>query len=130
MRDKVVLLLTALGVKDIVDALLSIALQAVEKELRNKTNQPQVPEGLESVAVYRAAGQYLSLAHATGQLSDFDFSGAVQSIKEGDTTVTFLDGAADVETFSNAVSAMTQYGADQINRYMASYSRSSGAGTA
>lgn len=117
MRDKVVLLLTALGVKDIVDALLSIALQAVEKELRNKTNQPQVPEGLESVAVYRAAGQYLSLAHATGQLSDFDFSGAVQSIKEGDTTVTFLDGAADVETFSNAVSAMTQYGADQINRY-------------
>ena len=117
MRDKVVLLLTALGVKDIVDALLSIALQAVEPELRNKTNQPQVPEGLESVAVYRAAGQYLSLAHATGQLSDFDFSGAVQSIKEGDTTVTFLDGAADVETFSNAVSAMTQYGADQINRY-------------
>mgnify|MGYP001027777811 CR=1 FL=1 len=117
MRDKVVLLLTALGVKDIVDALLSIALQAVEQELRNKTNQPQVPEGLESVAVYRAAGQYLSLAHATGQLSDFDFSGAVQSIKEGDTTVTFLDGAADVETFSNAVSAMTQYGADQINRY-------------
>ena len=117
MRDKVVLLLTALGVKDIVDALLSIALQAVEQELRNKTNQPQVPEGLESVAVYRAAGQYLSLAHATGQLSDFDFSGAVQSIKEGDTTVTFLDGAADVETFSNAVSAMTQYGADQFNRY-------------
>mgnify|MGYP000265997458 FL=1 len=117
MRDKVVLLLTALGVKDIVDALLSIALQAVEQELRNKTNQPQVPEGLESVAVYRAAGQYLSLAHATGQLSGFDFSGAVQSIKEGDTTVTFLDGAADVETFSNAVSAMTQYGADQINRY-------------
>lgn len=117
MRDKVILLLTAMGVTDIVDALLSIALQAVEQELLNRTNQAEVPEGLESVAVYRAAGQYLSLAQATGQLTDFDFSGAVQSIKEGDTTVTFLDGSTDVETFSNAVSAMTQYGADQINRY-------------
>lgn len=117
MRDKVILLLTALGVTDIVDALLSITIQAVEQEIINKTNQPQVPEGLESVAVYRAAGQYLSLAQATGQLTDFDFSSAVQSIKEGDTTVTFLDGSTDVETFSNAVSAMTQYGADQLNRY-------------
>lgn len=117
MRDKVVLLLAALGVKDIVDALLSIALQAVEQEIVNRTNQTQVPEGLESVAVYRAAGQYLQLAQATGQLTDFDFSGAVQSIKEGDTTVTFLDGATDVETFGSMAAALAQYGENQINRY-------------
>ena len=100
MRDKVVLLLAALGVKDIVDALLSTALQAVEQEIVN-----------------RAAGQYLQLAQATGQLTDFDFSGAVQSIKEGDTTVTFLDGATDVETFGSMAAALAQYGENQFNRY-------------
>lgn len=117
MRDKVVMMLTALGVQTISDALLSITLQAAEQEILNKINQEQVPEGLESVLVYRTVGQYLQLAQATNQLTDFDFSGAVQSIKEGDTTVQFLDGTSDVETFTNACSALAQYGADQLYRY-------------
>ena len=93
MRDQVISMLTALGVTGAAtDPLLDILLQNVQQRILNKTNQSVIPEGLESVAVYMAVGEYLNAKKATGQLTGFDLDAAIKQIQEGDTNITFALG--------------------------------------
>lgn len=93
MRDQVISMLTALGVTGAAtDPLLDILLQNVQQRILNKTNQSVIPEGLESVAVYMAVGEYLNMKKTVGQLTGFDLDAAVKSIQEGDTNITFALG--------------------------------------
>ncbi len=93
MRDKAVAMLTALGVAGAADdPLLDILLQNVQQRILNKTNQSVIPEGLESVAVYMAVGEYLNAKKATGQLTGFDLDAAIKQIQEGDTNTVFALG--------------------------------------
>lgn len=93
MRDQVISMLTALGVTGATtDPLLDILLQNVQQRILNKTNQSVIPEGLESVAVYMAVGEYLNMKKTVGQLTGFDLDAAVKSIQEGDTNITFALG--------------------------------------
>lgn len=93
MRDQVISMLTALGVTGAAtDPLLDILLQNVQQRILNKTNQFVIPEGLESVAVYMAVGEYLNAKKATGQLTGFDLDAAIKQIQEGDTNTVFALG--------------------------------------
>lgn len=93
MRDQVISMLTALGVTGAAtDPLLDILLQNVQQRILNKTNQSVIPEGLESVAVYMAVGEYLNAKKATGQLTGFDLDAAIKKIQEGDTNTVFALG--------------------------------------
>lgn len=93
MRDQVISMLTALGVTGAAtDPLLDILLQNVQQRILNKTNQSVIPEGLESVAVYMAVGEYLNAKKATGQLTGFDLDAAIKQIQEGDTNTVFALG--------------------------------------
>lgn len=93
MRDQVISMLTALGVTGAAtDPLLDILLQNVQQRILNKTNQSVIPEGLESVAVYMAVGEYLNGKKATGQLTGFDLDAAIKQIQEGDTNTVFALG--------------------------------------
>lgn len=93
MRDKVISMLTALGVTWVVgDPLLDILLQNVQQRILNKTNQSVIPEGLESVAVYMAVGEYLNMKKTVGQLTGFDLDAAIKQIQEGDTNTVFAIG--------------------------------------
>lgn len=93
MRDQVISMLTALGVTGAAtDPLLDILLHNVQQRILNKTNQSVIPEGLESVAVYMAVGEYLNMKKAMGQLTGFDLEAAVKQIQEGDTNTVFAFG--------------------------------------
>ena len=93
MRDQVISMLTALGVTGAAtDPLLDILLHNVQQRILNKTNQSVIPEGLESVAVYMAVGEYLNAKKATGQLTGFDLDAAIKQIQEGDTNTVFALG--------------------------------------
>lgn len=93
MRDQVISMLTALGVTWVVgDPLLDILLQNVQQRILNKTNQSVIPEGLESVAVYMAVGEYLNMKKTVGQLTGFDLDAAIEQIQEGDTNTVFAIG--------------------------------------
>lgn len=93
MRDQVISMITALGVTGAAtDPLLDILLQNVQQRILNKTNQSVIPEGLESVAVYMAVGEYLNAKKATGQLTGFDLDAAIKQIQEGDTNTVFALG--------------------------------------
>lgn len=94
MRDKAVAMLTALGVARAADdPLLDIALNNVQWRIKNLSNLSEIPEGLESLAVSMAVGEYLNMKKCSGQLEGFDLdAAAMKSIQEGDTNITFALG--------------------------------------
>lgn len=94
MRDQVISMLTALGVTGATtDPLLDIALNNVQWRIKNLSNLSEIPEGLESLAVSMAVGEYLNMKKCSGQLEGFDLdAAAVKSIQEGDTNITFALG--------------------------------------
>lgn len=94
MRDQVISMLTALGVTGAADdPLLDIALNNVQWRIKNLSNLSEIPEGLESLAVSMAVGEYLNMKKCSGQLEGFDLdAAAVKSIQEGDTNITFALG--------------------------------------
>ena len=94
MRDKAVAMLTALGVAGAADdPLLDIALNNVQRRIKNLSNLSEIPEGLESLAVSMAVGEDLNMKKCSGQLEGFDLdAAAVKSIQEGDTNITFALG--------------------------------------
>ena len=94
MRDKAVAMLTALGVAGAADdPLLDMVLTNVQWRIKNLSNLSEIPEGLESLAVSMAVGEYLNMKKSSGQLEGFDLdAAAVKSIQEGDTNITFALG--------------------------------------
>ena len=86
MREEVVSMLAALGVTGAADdPLLDIVIRNVQYRVQNETNQSELPEGLVSVAVYMAVGEYLNMKKVSGQLDGFDLDAAIKQIQEGDT---------------------------------------------
>ena len=72
MRDKAVAMLTALGVAGAADdPLLDIVLNNVQWRIKNLSNLSEIPEGLESLAVSMAVGEYLNMKKCSGQLEGF-----------------------------------------------------------
>ena len=93
MREEVVSMLTALGVTGAADdPLLDVVIRNVQYRVQNETNQSELPEGLVSVAVYMAVGEYLNMKKVSGQLDGFDLDAAIKQIQEGDTNITFALG--------------------------------------
>ena len=93
MRDKAVAMLTALGVAGAADdPLLDMVLTNVQWRIKNLSKLSEIPEGLESLAVSMAVGEYLNMKKCAGQLEGFDLDAAVKSIQEGDTNITFALG--------------------------------------
>ena len=100
MRDKAVTMLTALGVAGAADdPLLDMVLTNVQWRIKNLSNLSEIPEGLESLAVSMAVGEYLNMKKCSGQLEGFDLdAAAVKSIQEGDTNITFALGEGSSTT--------------------------------
>lgn len=93
MREDVVSMLAALGVTGAADdPLLDIVISNVQYRVQNETNQKELPEGLVSVAVYMAVGEYLNMKKVSGQLDGFDLDAAIKQIQEGDTNTVFAIG--------------------------------------
>ena len=94
MREQVIAMLTALGVTGAAeDPLLDMVLTNVQWRIKNLSNLSEIPEGLESLAVSMAVGEYLNMKKCSGQLEGFDLdAAAVKSIQEGDTNITFALG--------------------------------------
>lgn len=93
MREDVVNVLAAFGVTGAADdPLLDMVINNVQWRIKNLTNQQEVPEGLESMAVFMAVGEYLNMKKAAGSLEGFDLEAAVKQIQEGDTNTVFAIG--------------------------------------
>lgn len=121
MRDQVIFMLTALGVTGATtDPLLDILLQNVQQRILNKTNQSVIPEGLESVAVYMAVGEYLNMKKTVGQLTGFDLDAAIKQIQEGDTNTVFAIGEGSLtpeQRLNGLIDYLINGRSDELYRY-------------
>ena len=121
MRDQVISMLTALGVTGAAtDPLLDILLQNVQQRILNKTNQSVIPEGLESVAVYMAGGEYLNMKKTVGQLTGFDLDAAIKQIQEGDTNTVFAIGEGSLtpeQRLNGLIDYLINGRSDELYRY-------------
>lgn len=121
MRDQVISMLTALGVTGAAtDPLLDIVLNNVQWRILNKTNQSVIPEGLESVAVYMAVGEYLNMKKTVGQLTGFDLDAAIKQIQEGDTNTVFAIGEGSLtpeQRLNGLIDYLINGRSDELYRY-------------
>jgi hypothetical protein len=79
--------------------LLAFSIQKVEQHILNATNQATIPEGLIHVAVDMICGEVINTKYLSGKLKldDLDLSGVIQTVTEGDTSVTFTKDGSDLE---------------------------------
>ena len=114
-------MLTALGVTGAAtDPLLDILLQNVQQRILNKTHQSVIPEGLESVAVYMAVGEYLNMKKTVGQLTGFDLDAAIKQIQEGDTNTVFAIGEGSLtpeQRLNGLIDYLINGRSDELYRY-------------
>ena len=95
----------ALGITEINDSLLSIAVKEAETYIKNFCNITRVPEELFCALVNCACGKYLMVLHSFGQLGDvIDFDTAVSQISEGDVSVSFGNGTSAEDQFLSVIS--------------------------
>ena len=75
---------------------LNFCIDKITNHIKNNCNVSGIPDGLYERAVDLVCGEFLYGKLSQGQL---DIEQAVKSIKEGDTEVTFPDGATDSERY-------------------------------
>lgn len=84
---------------------IAFAMQGAFNYVCNEINQTAIPDGLRQVFIDMCCGKFLHTAHNTGNLSlsGLDFGGIVQTVSEGDTSVSFDASASDESKFSAMV---------------------------
>lgn len=73
---------------------LAFCIEKVRNTIRNETNQKEVPEGLDFIAVDMACGEFLfsKKTFAPDELKNIDLDFAVKQIQTGDTSTVFAVG--------------------------------------
>lgn len=96
---------------------ICFAVQKVENHIKNSCNVTSIPDGLFHIAVDKVCGEFLFTQKQTDKLNleDLDLSGgAITSITEGDTTVSFAAGASDEEKFNALVNFLINQGEGEL----------------
>lgn len=77
--------------------LIAFCMQKVESHIKNDCNTSNIPDGLIPTAVDLVCGEFFFDKNQSGQLqiTGLDLTGAVTSIKEGDTSVNFDTSQTD-----------------------------------
>ena len=121
LREKIIAFLTAMGITEAEnDSLLDLIINNAQYKVLNETNTVlPMPEGLESIAVYMAIGEYLSFKKSSGQLESIDLELAVKQIQEGDTNIQYAigDGSQTPEQRLDSLIAFLLNRASELVKY-------------
>ena len=98
---------------------IAFAMQKTENHINNFCNTTSIPDGLFYIAVDKACGEFLFTAKQTGKLNiaDLDFDSTIKQISEGDTSITFADGASDEDKFNQLVNYLLTLGEGDLVCY-------------
>ena len=123
MEAEVIYYLEALGVQIATgDALLGMVIREVEQRVKNLSNQAELPEGLEPMAIRMVVGEYLSILKGMGLLNitTIDLEAAEKQIKEGDTQSIYSVGEGTLtpeQRLDSLIAAMRSLNMAEIYRY-------------
>ena len=96
---------------------LSYCIDRAAQDICNACNLDTVPDGLHYAQVDRACGEFLQAKYSTGKLSDETTQAAVQSIKEGDTTVQLSIGSSLTQRMAAAIATLQNSGESEFEKY-------------
>ena len=76
---------------------LLFCINRVEEYIKNTCNITEIPEGLHYKAIDMVCGEFLDTKLSLGQLEGYSVADnrLIKTVSEGDTTVTYQDGATD-----------------------------------
>ena len=97
--------------------LINYIIKMVEQDIKNKTNQSEIHEGLHYVWVERVCGEFLKSMRGSNMLTDEQIEATVTSIKEGDTQVSFDKDSSPQAIFDALVLKLINYGNDDFAKY-------------
>ena len=121
MSNMVLQRLVSLGYKieENDDCFLAYITKKVENHIKNSCNVTTLPDGLLYVAVDRVCGEFLFTKKQSGQLTveGIDLRCAVASISEGDTSISFVNGASDEEKFDQLINYLMTQGEGELVCY-------------
>lgn len=120
IKDEVIKRLESLNYKvneDRDSFILKFIIDKVEQEIKNKTNQSEVPIGLHFVLVERVCGEFLKSLRASGMLSAEQIGSIVASIKVGDTNTSFDVNSSPQAKFDAYISYLSNYGTDDFAKF-------------
>ena len=123
MEAEVIYYLEALGVQIATgDALLGMVIREVEQRVKNLSNQAELPEGLEPMAIRMVVGEYMSILKGMGLLNitTIDLEAAEKQIKEGDTQIIYSVGEGTLtpeQRLDSLIAAMRSLNMAEIYRY-------------
>lgn len=90
--------------------LIAYSTKGTVNHVLNEINHTKVPEGLFEVVVDMICGETLNAKFLSGQLNleSLDLDGMIQSVKEGDTTVSFSAEGSDEAKLKGLLSWLIQ----------------------
>lgn len=108
MNEKLIERLKSLGYEynEADEGLLTFCTGATEEKIKNRINRSEIPSELEYMEIDMICGAFLNTKKSVGQLTSYDFEQIEQSIKEGDTQVTFADGTSPEKQFEILIGNM------------------------
>lgn len=91
---------------------IAFSVQKSELNIRNDCNITEIPEGLYPTLCNMACGDFLVVKYQTGKLAlaDLDLDGAIASVSEGDTSISFDKSTTDEGKFNALISALSERG--------------------
>ena len=82
---------------------LEFMIEKVTNYIMHVTNQPNIPEGLNNVAVDMVCGEFLRMQKGFGKIDSIQVETMASNIKLGDTTVQFTEPVSPEKQFDAAV---------------------------
>jgi hypothetical protein len=95
---------------------LNFCIDKVTNTILNLCNIDSIPDGLHQIAVDMVCGEFLSGKKGSGQLDGIDAAGAIKSIKEGDTQITYAV-SDDSITLDSLIDMLLNRGKSEFVRY-------------
>lgn len=99
------------------DWALNYCIDRAAQVICDACNLEAVPDGLHYAQVDRACGEFLQAKYSTGKLSEETAQAAVQSIKEGDTTVQLSTSSSLTQRMAAVISALQKAGESEFAKY-------------
>lgn len=89
---------------------IAYSIKGTVNHVLNEINHQTVPEGLFEVVVDMVCGEMLNAKFLSGQLNidSLDLDGVIQSVTEGDATVSFNAQGSDESKFKNLLTWLIQ----------------------
>ena len=109
-------------VKESDEFALTFCIEKVRNTIKNDTNQPDVPEGLEHMAVDMVVGEFLFFkkTFSPDDLASFDLEYAVKQIQTGDTNTVFATGEGSMtpeQRLTAFINYLLSYGRSEFSSY-------------